>query len=48
MSKQNNHRSDIVNPNKGNQGTNKTYSQNQGNRGSQMNPNSLVNSSKKK
>ena len=38
MSKQNNHNSDMTNANKGTSGTNKTYSQNQGNRGWQMNP----------
>jgi len=34
-----NHDADIKNPNKGTDGTNKTYDQNQGNRGGQMNPN---------
>ena len=34
-----NHNADIKNPNKGTSGTNKTYDQNQGNRGKQMNPN---------
>ncbi len=34
-----NHRADIKNGNKGTQGTNKTYDQNQGNRGKQLNPN---------
>jgi hypothetical protein len=31
--------SNIQNPNKGTSGTNKQYSQNQGNRGTQLNPN---------
>ena len=35
----NDHRSNIQNSNKGNKGTNKTYDQNQGNRGKQLNPN---------
>jgi len=41
MSKQNggNHNANIQNPNKGIPGTNKTYDQNQGNRGKQLNPN---------
>jgi hypothetical protein len=39
MSKKANHNADIKNPNKGTDGTNKTYDQNQGNRGKQMNPN---------
>ncbi|WP_199405286.1 hypothetical protein [Corallincola holothuriorum] len=39
MSKQNNHNSNISNANKRTAGTNKTYSQNQGNRGAQLNPN---------
>ena len=34
-----NHNADIKNPNKGTSGTNKTYDQNQGNRGKQLNPN---------
>lgn len=34
-----NHPADIQNPNKGTSGTNKTYDQNQGNRGKQLNPN---------
>lgn len=36
--KKSNHNADISNPNKGTAGTNKTYDQNQGNRGKQMNP----------
>jgi len=32
-----NHQADIKNPNYGTPGVNKTYSQNQGNRGKQMN-----------
>lgn len=48
MSKQNNHNSDMTNANKGTSGTNKTYSQNQGNRGWQMNPQSPQNGGKKK
>jgi hypothetical protein len=32
-----NHSADIKNPNKGTSGTNKTYDQNQGNRGKQLN-----------
>ncbi|MCV3728178.1 hypothetical protein OF376_00030 [Ureaplasma miroungigenitalium] len=39
MSKRPNHNADISNPNKGTCGTNKTYDRNQGNRGSQLNPN---------
>jgi hypothetical protein len=39
MSKKSNHRSDIKNPNKGTPGTNVTYDKNQGNRGTQLNPN---------
>jgi hypothetical protein len=39
MSKQSNHQSNISNANKGTSGTNRAYSQNQGNRGTQMNPN---------
>lgn len=34
-----NHNADIVNSNKGTNGTNKTYDKNQGNRGKQLNPN---------
>jgi hypothetical protein len=34
-----NHPADIQNANKGTSGTNITYDKNQGNRGSQMNPN---------
>jgi hypothetical protein len=33
-----NHSADIKNANKGTHGTNKTYDQNQGNRGKQLNP----------
>ena len=33
-----NHQADIQNANKGTHGTNKTYDQNQGNRGKQLNP----------
>jgi len=33
-----NHNADISNANKGTNGTNKTYDQNQGNRGTQLNP----------
>ena len=33
-----NHKADIKNPNKGTPGTNKTYDQNQGNRGKQLDP----------
>ena len=32
-------RANILNPNKGTNGTNKQYDQNQGNRGKQLNPN---------
>lgn len=39
MAKQNNHESDIKNPNTGTSGTNETYDKNQGNRGKQMDPN---------
>jgi hypothetical protein len=35
-----NHQADISNPNKRTSGTNSTYDKNQGNRGTQMNPNS--------
>ena len=45
--KQNNHNSNIRNGNKGTAGTNKTYSQNQGNRGGQMNPQNTSRSEKK-
>ena len=38
MTKQSNHNADIRNPNKGSDGTNKTYDQNQGNKGWQLNP----------
>lgn len=48
MAKQNNHQGDIKNANKGNSGVNKTYSQNQGNRGKQMNPNQQPAGGKKK
>ncbi|WP_289845324.1 hypothetical protein [Acinetobacter wanghuae] len=33
-----NHMADIKNPNKGTNGTNITYDKNQGNRGTQLNP----------
>lgn len=36
---QKDHESDISNPNKGKNGTNKTYDKNQGDRGKQLNPN---------
>lgn len=36
--KEPNHEADMVNPNKGTKGTNKTYDKNQGNRGKQLNP----------
>ena len=39
MSKQPNHEADISNGNWGTPGTNKTWDQAQGNRGTQMNPN---------
>lgn len=39
MSKKPNQKADINNSNKGTTGTNKTYDQNQGNRGKQLNPN---------
>lgn len=39
MSKKSNHQADIQNPNKGSNGTNKTYDKNQGNRGKQLNQN---------
>lgn len=39
MTKKSNHNADIVNSNKGTAGTNKAYDKNQGNRGTQMNPN---------
>ena len=39
MSKKSNHGADIKNGNKGTSGTNTTYDKNQGNRGSQLNPN---------
>lgn len=47
MSKQkkSNHQADIKNANKGTNGTNKTYSKNQGNRGKQLNPNQKKKSS---
>jgi len=48
MTKKTNHDADIKNANKGTSGTNKTYDQNQGNRGAQLNPNnSKVNNGKK-
>jgi len=34
-----NQKADVKNPNKGSDGQNKTHSQNQGNRGKQLNPN---------
>ena len=37
--KQSNHNADINNRNKGTSGTNTTHDKNQGNRGTQMNPN---------
>ena len=46
--KQANHQSNMSNANKGTSGTNKTYSQNQGNRGWQMNPQHPANSGKGK
>ena len=39
MSKKKNHEADIINPNKGTNGTNETYDKNQGDRGKQLNPN---------
>lgn len=39
MPKGKNHEADISNPNKGTDGTNETYDKNQGNRGTQLNPN---------
>lgn len=39
MAKKSNHSADIKNPNKGTSGSNKANSQNQGNRGKQLNPN---------
>ena len=41
MSKKPNHQADIKNPNKGISGVNKANSQNQGNRGKQLNPNQV-------
>lgn len=38
MTKQSNHNADMRNSNPGSNGTNKTYDQNQGNRGWQLNP----------
>ena len=43
-----NHQADISNPNKGTQGTNKTYDKNQGNKGKQLNPNQKTETEKKK
>jgi len=43
MTKKSNHNADIKNPNKGTDGTNKTYDKNQGNRGKQLNPNQQKN-----
>jgi hypothetical protein len=39
MTKKSNHQADMSNPNKGTKGTNVTYDKNQGNRGTQLNPN---------
>jgi hypothetical protein len=39
MAKKPNHQADIKNPNKGNDGNNKAFDKNQGNRGKQLNPN---------
>lgn len=39
MSKKSNHEADIVNANKGTDGTNSTYDKSQGNHGKQLNPN---------
>jgi hypothetical protein len=39
MSKTPNHNADSKNQNKGTNGTNKTYYENQGNRGKKLNPN---------
>lgn len=39
MSKQNDHKANQANANKGTSGTNKAYSKVQGNRGKQLNPN---------
>jgi len=47
MTKQSNHQSNIKNANKGTSGTNRTYAQNQGNRGKQLNPNQRAGSGKK-
>ena len=48
MNKQSNHNADIPNANKGTSGTNKTYDQNQGHRGWQLNPQNPQNSGRKK
>lgn len=40
MSNQNNHKANQSNPNKGTSGSNPAYSKTQGNRGTQLNPNS--------
>lgn len=48
MSKQSDHNSNMVNANKGTAGTNKTYAQNQGNRGAQLNTQSTSKGSNKK
>ena len=48
MTKNSNHQSNIKNANKGTSGVNKTYSQNQGNRGKQLNPNQRSGNSQKK
>jgi hypothetical protein len=42
MDKNPDHQADIKNPNKGNDGNNKTFDKNQGNRGKQLNPNQKV------
>ncbi|MEI0478895.1 hypothetical protein [Brachyspira pulli] len=39
MAKKHNNEADMQNPNKGSNGTNPRYDQNQGNRGKQLNPN---------
>jgi hypothetical protein len=47
MTTKGNHESDIVNSNKGTNGTNKAYDKNQGNRGWQKNPENPANTGKK-
>lgn len=48
MSKKNqNHNADQSNANRGTKGTNRTYDQNQGNRGKQLNPNQKGKGTKK-